>query len=366
MLSAEVASAPSLPDIQDYNWKLVIDGLQKPVGLVNAGDGSMRIFVVEQEGRIRIVNDGELSTEPFLDIIGSVGSMGSEQGLLGLAFHPRFAETGNFYVNYTDLNGNTIIARFSVSNDNPNRADPNSEKRLLVISQPYGNHNGGAVVFGPDGFLYLGLGDGGSANDPHGNGQSTNTFLGKILRVDIDEGENYAIPQDNPFVNGGGLPEIWAIGLRNPWRFAFDRLTWDLYIGDVGQNAWEEIDFSQYGHPPGANFGWNFREGTHTFESTPPGDLTLIDPIVEYDHSQGCSVTGGVVYRGTNLPAWQGVYVYGDYCSGKVWGLVRTLDSNWQEALLFETGANISTFGEDEAGEMYLVDHNGGIYRLID
>ena len=361
-----VSSATTLPDPLEYKWELVANGLNSPVGLVNAADGSGRLFVIEQEGKIHIIKDGKLFPEPYLDMRTRVGSQANEQGLLGLVFHPRYIENGYFYVNYTDRNGATVIARYTVSSDTPDRADLESEKRLMVIHQPFGNHNGGAVVFGLDGFLYLGLGDGGSANDPQGNGQSTNTHLGKILRIDIDEGESYAIPQSNPFVNGGGLPEIWAYGLRNPWRFSFDRLNGDLYIADVGQNTWEEIDYFPSSAAPGANFGWNYREGAHAFEGTPPEGLNLIDPVVEYDHSQGCSVTGGMVYRGTNLPAWQGVYLYGDFCSGKVWGLLRNPDGGWQARLMFETGANITSFGEDEAGEVYLVERKGGMYQLID
>jgi glucose/arabinose dehydrogenase len=288
---------------------------------------------------------------------------GSEQGLLGLAFHPRYSENGFFYVNYTDFNGDTHISRFSVSAENPDLADPASEKLLIFVAQLFRNHNGGSVVFGPDGYLYLGLGDGGSGGDPQGNGQSTQTLLGKILRIDVDSGDPYGIPADNPFANGGGLPEIWAFGLRNPWRFSFDSLTGDAYIADVGQNQWEEIDFLPAGSSSGANFGWDYREGNHRFEGIYLGD-DLIDPVAEYDHAQGCSVTGGYVYRGVNLPAWQGVYVYGDYCSGRVWALLRNADGAWQNASLFNTGTSISSFGVDEAGEIYLVDHTGDVYLL--
>jgi glucose/arabinose dehydrogenase len=353
----------TLPDPSIYNWQSVADGLERPVGLFNAGDGSGRLFVLEQPGTIRIIKEGEVLPTPFLDIVDRVGSGGSEQGLLGLAFHPNYAENGHFYVNYTDRNGNTVIARFSVS-DNPDQADPASEVQLLGVEQPFGNHNGGMLAFGPDGYLYLGLGDGGSAGDPFGNAQSLSTLLGKILRIDVDDGDPYAIPPDNPFASGGGRPEIWAYGLRNPWRFSFDLLTNDLYIGDVGQNQWEEIDFLPAGSPGGANFGWNYREGAHPYEGSPPAGLNLIDPVAEYDHSQGCSVTGGYVYRGQDLPDWSGVYLYGDYCSGLVWGLLHLPDGSWQNARLFESGARITSFGQDQAGEIYLVDYQGGIYRL--
>ena len=355
--------ATELPNPEKYRWEPLIGGLDTPVGLENAGDGSGRLFIIEQDGRILLWKDGALLERPFLDIRDRVGKNGSEQGLLGLAFHPGYAENGYFFVNYTDKNGDTHIARFSVTLENPDLADPGSEKPLIFVAQPYPNHNGGSTVFGPDGNLYLGLGDGGAGGDPQGNGQSPQTLLGKILRIDVDSGDLYAIPADNPFANGGGLPEIWAYGLRNPWRFSFDRLTGDMYIGDVGQNKFEEIDFLPAGSSPGANFGWDYREGFHRFEGVSLGN-DLVEPVAEYDHSQGCSVTGGVVYRGVNLPEWQGVYLYGDYCSGSVWGLLRNPDGIWQNALLFETGTHVSSFGLDEGGEVYLVDYSGNVFRL--
>jgi len=360
----EAIQASSLPDATGYTWQAVASGLASPVGLAQAGDGSGRVFILEQSGVIRIWQNGALLPQPFLDIRQRVGSNGSERGLLGLAFHPQYAQSGSFYVNYTDVNGSTVIARYQVSGDDPNRAQAESETRLLHIPQPFGNHNGGEVTFGPDGFLYLGLGDGGSAGDPYGNGQSLGTLLGKILRLDVDSGEPYAIPGDNPFANGGGLPEIWAYGLRNPWRFSFDRQTGDLYIGDVGQNSWEEIDFLPAGSLGGTNFGWNIMEGFHSYQGAAPAGAVLTPPVVEYGHDLGCSVTGGVVYRGERLPAWKGVYLFGDYCSGNVWGLLRDAQGNWQSQLLFETRAQITSFGEDEAGEVYLADYGGTIYTL--
>lgn len=356
----------SFPDPGRYEWRAIASGLRSPIGLANAGDGSGRLFVLEQTGLIRIILDGELLDGPFLDISSQVGCCG-ERGLLGLAFHPNYSENGYFYVNYTDRNDNTSISRFRVSAD-PNRADPGSETRLLWVEQPFRNHNGGAVEFGPDGYLYLGLGDGGSGGDPMNNAQNTGVLLGKILRLDVDGGEPYAIPPDNPFAAGGGAPEVWAYGLRNPWRFTFDRLTGDLYIGDVGQNDWEEINFLPAGTPGGANFGWNYLEGSHPYL---PGDripegLELVSPVAEYDHSQGCSVTGGVVYRGRELPEWQGIYLYGDYCSGLIWGLFRGEDGNWQNRLLFETRASVTSFGEDEAGEVYFTDYQGSVFRLVE
>jgi len=357
------AHPAELPNPAGYEWRLIVSGLDKPVGLANAGDGSGRLFIIEQEGLIRIIQNGVLLPDPFLDITQQVSCCG-ERGLLGLAFHPRYAQNGFFYVNYTDNNGDTVISRFRVSAD-PNRADATSEVRLLSVQQPYANHNGGAVVFGADGYLYLGLGDGGSAGDPQGNAQSLQTLLGKILRIDVDGGDPYAIPPDNPYAQGGGLPEIWAYGLRNPWRFSFDRATGDFYIGDVGQNRWEEIDYLPAHSPGGANFGWDFFEGSHPYEgSPPPGSEQWVFPAAEYGHDQGCSVTGGVVYRGGQLPAWQGVYLFGDYCSGYIWGLIPKGEEVWQLERLFESSVSITSFGEDERGEVYLVSYQGGLYQL--
>jgi glucose/arabinose dehydrogenase len=352
------------PDPAQYGWEVVAQGLERPVGLFNSGDNSKRLFILEQGGRIRLFQSGQLRGAPFLDITDRVGATANERGLLGMAFHPGYPQPGYIYVNYTDLDGNTVISRFSVFAEDPTRADPQSENILLQVQQPYPNHNGGAVVFGPDGFLYLGLGDGGAANDPRGFGQSTQTLLGKILRIDVDEGKRYAIPPTNPFVAGGGLPEIWAYGLRNPWRLAFDSLTGNLYIADVGQNAWEEIDFWPAGAPGGANFGWDYWEGTHQFEGTPPDGLVLVEPVAEYSHSEGCSVTGGEVYRGGAMPEFNGIYLFGDYCSGLVFGLLQDESGAWQTQRLFETGANISSFGVDEQGEVYLVDLSGAVLRL--
>ena len=350
-----LAGATSFPDSNNYAWETVVSGLVRPVNLQNAGDGSGRLFIIEKVGRIRIVQDGNLLDYPYLDITDRVGSGGNEQGLLGLAFHPNYKVNGLFFVNYTDKNGNTVIARYRVTGD-PNVADPNGETVLLHVDQPFPNHNGGMLAFGPDGYLYAGLGDGGSAGDPFGNGQKTNTFLGKILRLDVDSNEPYGIPPDNPFGN-----EIWAYGLRNPWRFSFDRDTGDLYIGDVGQNAWEEIDYVPAGTPGGMNFGWNILEGTHPYSGGSQNGLT--PPIAEYSHSQGCSVTGGYVYRGS-MPEWNGVYLYGDYCSGTVWGLIHS-DGGWQNQVLFDSVGNITSFGQDEAGEIYLVLDGGQILRLV-
>ena len=361
--SPTLANVAQLPDPSGFDWIRITNGLNNPVGLANAGDGSGRLFVLEQPGSIRVLQDGSILPEAFLDIRERVDCCG-ERGLLGLAFHPRYAENGFFYVNYSDLNGDTVIARFSVSSDDPNRADPGSEAQLLWIDQPYPNHNGGGTVFGPDGYLYLGLGDGGSGGDPQGNGQNPNTLLGKILRLDVDGGEPYAIPLDNPFAGGNGAPEVWAYGLRNPWRLSFDRLTGDLFIGDVGQNSWEEVDYLPAGSPGGANFGWNYYEGTHPYLDDPPDPEQFISPVAEYGHDQGITVIGGYVYRGAGLPEFQGVYLYGDYGSGLVWGLLRSPDGSWQNQQLFRTGSTITSFGEDEQGELFLTDWGGSLFRL--
>ncbi len=356
------SDAVSFPDPSAYEWREVAAGLAAPIGLSVAEDGTNRLFVIEKAGLIRIIQDERLLDAPFLDITDRVGSRGSEQGLLGLAFSPDYEQNGYFYVNYTDQNGNTVVSRFSRGGD-ANQADPGSEDILLRQDQPYPNHNGGGVVFGPDGYLYLSLGDGGSAGDPQGNGQNLDTLLGKILRIDVSQGDSYAIPADNPFQTGKTRHEVWAYGLRNPWRFSFDRLTGDLYIADVGQNQWEEIDFQPAGSPGGANFGWSYKEATHSYKGNPPADITLVDPIYEYSHSEGCSVTGGYVYRG-QMAEWQGIYLFGDYCSGSIWGLLPGGSSTGQK-LWQLTGTAISSFGQDEQGEVYVVNIAGTINKLV-
>jgi glucose/arabinose dehydrogenase len=341
-------------------------GLRQPTDVVNAGDGSARLFVVEKAGRIRVIDGAGVRADPFLDISSLVRSSGSEQGLLGLAFHPRYGQNGLFYVNYTDLNGDTVVARYQVSGD-PNVAEPGSAHQLLGVAQPAANHNGGNLVFGPDGFLYIGLGDGGGGGDTYGNSQRPDALLAKMLRIDVDGGDPYAIPPDNPFVSTPGFrPEIWAWGLRNPWRYSFDRATGELYIADVGQNVYEEVDVQPPGQG-GQNYGWNIMEGFHCFrarDDCQQAGLTL--PVVEYDHSLGCSVTGGYVYRGSLQPRLYGAYVYGDYCSGRIWAAWRGSDAVWHSQLLAQSRAQISSFGEDESGELFLASlAEGTIYRLV-
>jgi glucose/arabinose dehydrogenase len=344
----------------------VTGGLEMPVFATHAGDGSGRLFVLEKGGSIRVIDASGLLPQPFLNIRARVGSSGSEQGLLGLAFHPAFVQNGRFFVYYTDRNGDTVIARFQ-ANTERTAADPASEVVLLTETQPAANHNGGMLAFGPDGMLYAGLGDGGSAGDPWNNGQSLNTLLGKLLRIDVDNGDTYAVPADNPFVGQGGVrPEIWAYGLRNPWRFSFDRATGDLYIADVGQNQWEEVNYQKANSPGGENYGWKVMEGLHCYGSNSCDQTGLVLPVAEYDHGQGCSVTGGYVYRGAAQPSLQGAYFYGDYCSGYIWALSRPEVDRWQSDLLLESGAPISSFGESEAGEVLVVALNGMVYRLVD
>jgi len=385
------ASAGTLPAITLE--PVISGGLRHPVYVTHAGDGSGRLFIVEQPGRIRIVQpvasprgeQGRMLEAPFLDLTDLV-RYGGEQGLLGLAFHPSYKANGRFVVNYTRRpDGATVVAEFRVS------AQPNvartAEKQLLVIPQPYANHNGGMVEFGPDGFLYIALGDGGSGGDPGNRGQNTNELLGKLLRIDVDRGAPasppasrpesrgtpggapYGIPKDNPFaadsgpvrrsLGEGGRPEIFAYGLRNPWRFSFDRQTGELWAADVGQNEWEEIDIIKRG----GNYGWRTMEGAHCFLPRERcSQKGLMPPVAEYAHEKGrCSITGGYVYRGARLPALQGAYLYGDYCSGEIFSL-----TNGAQRTLLATGLQIASFGQDQAGELYVVGHGGTVHRIVE
>jgi glucose/arabinose dehydrogenase len=344
----------------------IATGLLKPVGITHAGDGSGRVFITLQDGRIIIWNGTQVLPTPFLDIDPIVNSTGTEQGLLGLAFHPDYESNGYFYVNYTDTTGgDTVIARYSVSAANPNVANPASAQVLMEVDQPFANHNGGQLQFGPDGYLYIGLGDGGSAGDPGNRAQDTTELLGKILRIDVDAGfglppdcggAHYTIPLGNPFVNGpgGDCDEIWQLGLRNPWRFSFDRLTGDLFIADVGQDVWEEINRQPAGSGGGENWGWRCYEGNHPYNPQGCGPLGDYDgPILEYSHNLGCAVIGGYVYRGAALPpVAQGAFFYGDYCSGRIWGARQQPGGNWVTVQLKDTQYSLSSFGETEAGEL--------------
>ena len=340
----------------------LVDGLDSPVYLTHAGDDSGRLFVVERHGKVRVIQDGVLLLESFLDIDSLVGSDSNEQGLLSMAFHPNFTENRRLFINYTDNDGDTVIARYQTGSD-LQTVDPATAKTILTIDQPFRNHNGGQLQFGPDGHLYIGTGDGGSANDPAGNGQNGSVLLGKMLRINVDLADPYAVPADNPFVGDAAVrPELWATGLRNPWRFSFDRLTGDLYIADVGQNQYEEVDVELASSPGGLNFGWDVMEGFHCFTNRNCDQTGLVSPIAEYDHQDGnCSITGGYVYRGVRQPALDGLYFYGDFCSGNIWGLRL----GGEPALLLQTDLSISSFGEDEAGELYVVDLRGGIYQVM-
>ena len=344
---------------------IITEGLTDATYLTHAGDD--RLFIIEKPGRIHIIQDGTLLPEPFLDISERVESDFSERGLLSVAFHPNYADNGNLFVNYTNNDGDTVISRFQVTTD-PNVADAANETILLTIPQPFPNHNGGLVKFGPDGYLYIGMGDGGAANDPQGNGQNSSTLLGKMLRIDVDGSSadaNYAVPADNPFINGEERNEIWATGVRNPWRFSFDRLTGDLFIADVGQNVWEEVSFQPANSPGGENYGWDILEGLHCFSDDECDSSGTVLPIHEYEHENGrCSISGGYVYRGQQFPDLVGNYLFGDYCSGEIWALTPADDGSWPTQFLLNTNFNIASFGEDVNGELYVVDLQGGVYQI--
>ena len=344
----------------------VISGLNSPLAITNAADGTGRLFITEQGGAIRILVNGALLPDPFLDISGRISCCG-ERGLLGIAFPPDYKNKRYFYVNYTNSGGNTVISRFHVPLQSLNTADPNSEEIILTIAQPFSNHNGGHLAFGPDGYLYIGTGDGGSGGDPLNNAQSTGTLLGKMLRIDVESGSSpYAIPPDNPYVgNASYRQEIWAVGLRNPWRYSFDQVEGHLFIADVVQNDYEEINFQSSQSSGGENYGWNIMEGTHCYNATTCNRSGLVIPVAEYDHDLGCSVTGGMVYRGAAYPELIGIYFFGDFCSGHIWGLKRSGD-RWTDIQRIDTAFMISSFGKDEQGTVYLADYKtGSIHRII-
>ncbi len=333
------------------------------VDIRHAGDGSGRLFLVEKMGRIWIIENGEALNRPFLDIRERV-SGGSERGLLSLAFPPDFRRSGVFYTWYTDEAGDTVLSRFGVGTD-PNQALADSEEILLTVAQPQPNHNGGQLQFGPDGYLYLGIGDGGGGGDPDGFGQNPDALLGKLIRIDVDpELDGYAIPPDNPFIGGDARDEIWALGLRNPWRMAFDPLTGDLYIADVGQARYEEINVQGALDGGGQNYGWNRMEGPECFRSGCDTE-GLVLPVGGYGHDEGCSVTGGVVYRGSAYPDLNGRYLFGDFCEGTIWSLKRDGDG-WLQEELDASGFSILTFGTGEDGSVYLSAQGEGVFRLSD
>ena len=344
---------------------------QRMVLLTHAGDGTNRLFLVLQPGRILVFpNDKNVSNpEVFLDIQNLVSDVGEEEGLLGLAFDPEYATNGLFYVYYTAANPRrSVVARFSAHLDSPNRADPDSQRVILEVGQPFPNHNGGNILFGPDGYLYIGLGDGGGAGDPQGNGQNRGTLRGSVLRIDPStrgKDRNYSIPPDNPFVGATGFrEEIFAYGLRNPWRFSFDRQTGRLWAGDVGQDSFEEVDIIL----PGRNYGWNIMEGLHCYPPRVSGcdQRGMEPPVTEYSLTQGnCAIIGGYVYRGTRLLPLYGAYIYGDYCSCRIWALFYDGGRVMENVLLLDSTHKLSSFGEDQAGEMYVLSFDDGrIYRL--
>lgn len=346
----------------------VVTGLEQPTTVVS--DGSDRLFVTQKTGLARVIQDGAILETPFLDLTGTV-STEAEQGWLGLVFHPQYADNGRFFVNYTQGDGATVISEFTVSED-ANVAAADSERVLLTIPQPEANHNGGQLAFGPDGTLYIGMGDGGGGGDPEGNGQDPSTLLGSMLRIDVDSGDPYAVPEDNPFVGDeSAAPETWAYGLRNPWRFSFDRETGDLWIADVGQSAFEEVNYQPADSTGGENYGWNITEGSSCYNEENAGipletcdTEGLTGPVLEYPRSEGQSITGGYVYRGEAVPALAGFYVFGDYASGTIWGAAAQDDGGYASVELLESGFSVVAFGEDEAGELYVADFGGTLYRF--
>ena len=349
----------------------VVSGLASPVDIATTDDGTGRIYVAEQGGTVRIVDGSTLLPAPFLDIAANISS-GSERGLLGIAFHPHFADDPRVFVDYTDTDGNTVVSSFEVGLD-ADAVDPASERVILQVEQPFSNHNGGSLAFGPDGMLYIGLGDGGSGGDPQGNGQRLDTLLAKVLRIDVDVAEGaetpYTIPDDNPHADGanGALPETWVSGLRNPWRFRFDAPTGDLWIGDVGQGAWEEIDVVRAG-TKGQDFGWNVMEGAHCYKPADGCDqsgLTL--PVTEYDHSLGCAVIGGVVVRDPATPALDGRYLFSDDCSGNIWAIDPSGDGLREPARLIDSGRSISAINAGTDGTVYVTDLGSGeLLRVVE
>lgn len=336
----------------------------RPLAIAAPDDGTGRLFVASQAGTIwPVAADGNVPADPMIDL-GPFIVSGGERGLLGLALHPDFPTDPRAFVNYTDGNGDTIIASLALDPSNPDRFDPGTHRQVLFIDQPYANHNGGGVAFGPDGYLYLALGDGGAGGDPHDNGQRLDTLLGKILRIDVDaDGREYGIPADNPFADAAGMDEIWHYGLRNPWRFSFDRENGDLWIGDVGQGAWEEIDVARGGEA-GLNFGWNRMEGAHCYQDDGCSQDGLALPVTEYGHDLGCTVIGGYVYRGEAFPVLGGAYLFADYCSGLIFAIDGETGSLTEPAHVGSVDGNASAFGEDSNGELYVTTLDGTIYRV--
>lgn len=351
----------------DIRLKKVFSGFNRPLYLTHAPGRENKVYIVEKKGIIKVADQESGVVNQFMDITRRVGDRGSEQGLLSVAFHPSYSENGRLFVYYTDNSGDAVISEFKSDKKN-NQVDMNSEKKLLTIDEPYSNHNGGQLKFGKDGFLYIGTGDGGSAGDPQENAQDLNELLGKLLRIDVDSGDKYSIPEDNPFVDrNDARGEIWAYGLRNPWRFSFDHETHDLFIADVGQNEWEEVNYQHSDSKGGENYGWNYLEGFNSFKLKEGIDVSELEmPVVEYNHDHGCSVTGGYVYRGSEFNDIKGTYFFGDYCSGIIWGLRRNSEDEWEYAQFLDSDLAISSFGIDKDNEIYIIDfRKGDIYRLV-
>ncbi len=342
-----------------------IDGA--PLAFAATADATGRVFVAGKDGRVWVLADGRIAAQPVLDLGGRV-SAGGEQGLLGIALHPAFPGDPRLFADYTDTNGDTVVASYVLAGDGSGRFDLASETWILTVDQPFGNHNGGALAFGPDGMLYVSLGDGGGANDPLGSGQRLDTLLGKILRIDVDATGDaaYGIPRDNPFTSvAGARPEIWHLGLRNPWRFAFDPSTGDLWIGDVGQGAWEEVDVARTGQA-GLNFGWDVLEGTHCHEpATGCDDTGMTAPVAQYGHDVGCTVIGGTVYRGDAQPLLAGLYLFADYCSGRLWAIRADRTGPQEPVRVGTAGSGIVAFGLDADGEILVANLDGSISRLV-
>ena len=387
-ISQEVSYVAQIPDAQNAQLTWIADGFDRPLFVTHAGDGSGRLFVVEQTGRIRILQDGKILEEPFLDASDVADWLFafdeennySENGLLGLAFHPDYEENGYVFIYYTDREGDSALARYRVDAADPNRADAASGQVILSVDQPHHWHNGGMLAFGPDGYLYLALGDGGGKHgNPCNNGQRRDTLLGKILRLDVGVSEvaDYSVPPDNPYVgNELAKPEIWAYGLRNPWRFSFDHVTGDLWIGDVGESRWEEINYQLANSPGGENYGWGIYEGYVVYTDYDDNvryadnkDLPLEEtalPAFTYSHNEGISITAGYVYRGDAIADLYGVFLFGDFGSGRIWTIYRREDGGWQVNEYMDTEHFISSFGEDEAGELYVVDYfDGSIWQFL-
>lgn len=371
--TANRSQAMDAPSASTIKLTKVVDGLSKPVFITSARDGTGRMFIVEKTGTIRVLVRGSVLPTPLIDLSATV-STGAEQGLLGLAFHPGFRTNRRFYVDFTNASGNTVIREYKVSKTNPNRVEKGSGRTILKLGQPYANHNGGMIAFGPDGYLYIGTGDGGSGGDPGNRAQRKTTLLGKILRINVNgttARHSYRIPRSNPYVGRKGRDEIWQRGVRNPWRFSFDRLTHDLFIADVGQSAREEVDFQPAGSGGGQNYGWKIMEGTSCYSTSACAagvpacnDPILILPILEYGHVDGnCSIIGGYVYRGSLTPSLYGAYVYGDYCSGRLWA-ARQTGGMWSSQVLAPSAAGLTCFGEDANSELYLATQSGALYRV--